>query len=151
MNATDPPPTTDPLDIGDLDDVIGFHVRLLHAKLRDDFKASSGDLGLTQKQLSALWLVDLHPQIAQADIGRRLRMDRATIMGIVNRLEQSGYLERGPSPNDRRRQTLTLTDSGHAILLIARGRALAYERELRARFTPAEGAMLIELLRRLHD
>lgn len=151
MTSIAPQRPSDPRDIGELDDIIGFHVRLLHAKLRDDFKASCGDLDLTQKQLSALWLVDMRPEIGQADIGRRLRMDRATILGIVSRLEQRGFLTRAPSPNDGRRQTLTLTESGRAILGIARERALAYEQTLRARFTPAEGALLIELLRRLHD
>lgn len=151
MTDTPSPRSPDPSDIGDLDDVIGFHVRLLHAKLRHDFKASSGDLDLTQKQVSTLWLIDAHPEIAQADIGRRLRMDRATVMAIVNRLQERGFLVRAASAGDRRRQTLALTESGRAILATARDRAMAYERSLRARFTPAEGAMLIELLRRLHD
>ena len=77
-------------------------------------------------------------------------MDRATVMAIVNRLQKRGYVERGSSTGDRRRQTLHLTEAGHQALLSSRDAILAHEQWLKSRFTRAEAAQLIDLLRRIH-
>lgn len=140
---------TDP-DIGGIDEIVGFHIRLAHGAVYRHFTEAFSELDLTQKQVSVLWLIDDHPDIAQADIGRRLQIDRATIMAIVNRLQKRGYVERGSSTEDRRRQTLHLTKTGHQALVSARGAILEHEKWLKSRFSPAETALLIELLRRIH-
>jgi len=144
-------PASDDGDIGGIDQIVGFHIRLAYGAVYRHFTETFNDLGLTQKQVSVLWLIDDHPGIAQADIGRRLQMDRATVMAIINRLQKRGFVVRGPSPDDRRRQTLTLTDAGHEGLIAARACILEHEQWLKNRFTPGETAMLIELLRRIHE
>jgi DNA-binding MarR family transcriptional regulator len=80
-----------------------------------------------------------------------LQMDRATTMAIINRLESRGYLVRGASTQDRRRQTLHLTDVGHEALLDARHAIFEHEQWLKSRFTKREATLLIELLRRIHE
>lgn len=142
---------SDDSDIGGIDHIVGFHIRLAHGAVYRHFSETFSDLDLTQKQVSVLWLIDDHPGIAQADIGRRLQMDRATVMAIVNRLQNRGFVERGASLDDRRRQTLRLTEVGHAGLVAARACILEHELWLKNRFTPGETAMLIELLRRIHE
>lgn len=152
--ATRPKPVVrdgDESDIGAIDAIVGFHIRLAHGAVYRHFTETFADLDLTQKQVSVLWLIDDHPDIAQADIGRRLQMDRATVMAMVNRLQGRAFIERGASTVDRRRQTLHLTEAGHAALLAARECILDHERWLKARFTPAETALLVELLRRIHE
>src|SRR5512140_3866877 len=89
--------------------IVGFHIRLAYGAVYRHFTETWTDVELTQKQVSGLWLVDDHPDIAQTDLAKRMRMDRATTMAIVNRLESRGYLVRGQSPSDGRRQTLNLT------------------------------------------
>lgn len=138
-------------DIGALDEVIGFHIRLAHGATYRHFTETFSEIGLTQKMVSVLWLIDDHPHIAQADIGRRLQMDRATTMAIINRLEARELLVRGESKRDRRRQTLTLTGAGHEALIEARRCIHEHEQWVRSRFTKREAALLIELLRRIHE
>jgi DNA-binding MarR family transcriptional regulator len=156
MTSTTPAAPTPPVDeagidgLGALDGIIGFHLRLAYGRLYRDFNESAGDLDLTQKQLSALWLIGDHPEIAQADIGRLLQMDRATVMAIINRLQARGFLVRSTSATDRRRQTLHLTEAGRAMLDVARERAIDYENRLRALFSPGEATLLVEMLRRIH-
>jgi DNA-binding MarR family transcriptional regulator len=137
--------------IGAIDDIIGFHIRLAHGATYRHFTETFAELGLTQKMVSVLWLINDHPHIAQADIGRRLQMDRATTMAIINRLEARGLLVRGESQQDRRRQTLTLTDLGDAALVEARRCIDEHEQWVRSRFTKREAGLLIELLRRIHE
>ncbi len=138
-------------DIGALEEIIGFHIRLAHGATYRHFTETFAELGLTQKMVSVLWLIDDHPHIAQADIGRHLQMDRATTMAIINRLEARGLLVRGESKRDRRRQTLTLTHDGYEALLEARRCINEHEQWVRSRFTKREAALLIELLQRIHE
>ncbi len=151
MSASSATAWVDDGDIGALDDVIGFHIRLAHGATYRHFTETFVGLSLTQKMVSVLWLIDDHPHIAQADIGRRLQMDRATTMAIINRLEARNLLVRGESQRDRRRQTLTLTKEGHEALIEARRCIDEHEQWVRSRFTKKEATLLIELLRRIHE
>ena len=138
-------------ELGGIDEIVGFHIRLAHGAAYRHFTETFSELGLTQKMVSVLWLIAEHPHIAQADIGRRLQMDRATTMAIVNRLEARDYLVRGASKLDRRRQTLTLTGAGNNALAEAQRAIAEHECWLKSRFTKREVALLIELLRRIHE
>lgn len=138
-------------DIGEIRNIVGFHIRLAHGAVYRHFSETFADLDLTQKQVSVLWLVDDHPDISQTDLAQRMRMDRATTMAIVNRLEAKNYLKRGKSPSDGRKQTLDLTDRGREALVVAKDAIAADERWLRSRFSDREVETLIELLTRIHE
>ena len=138
-------------DIGEIRDIVGFHIRLAHGAVYRHFTETFNSLDLTQKQVSVLWLVDDHPDIAQTDLARRMRMDRATTMAIVNRLEARKFLVRGKSESDGRKQTLNLTEQGREILVIAKEAIRSHEEWLKSRFTDVEVTKLIELLTRIHD
>lgn len=139
------------MDTPDIDAVVDLHLRLAHGTVYRHFTETFSDLDLTQKQMTVLWLIDGNPDIAQADIGRRLHMDRTTVMLIVNRLQQRGYVLRGSHKGDKRRQSLHITEAGYAALISARDCISEHEKWLKGRFTPAESAMLVELLRRIHE
>jgi DNA-binding MarR family transcriptional regulator len=138
-------------DIGEIRNIVGFHIRLAHGAVYRHFTETFADVDLTQKQVSVLWLVDDHPDIAQTDLAKRMRMDRATTMAIVNRLESRGYLVRGKSDSDGRKQTLNLTPPGRKALTTAKSAIQQHERWLKSRFTEREVAKLIELLTRIHE
>lgn len=138
-------------DIGEIRDIVGFHIRLAHGAVYRHFTESFGYLELTQKQISVLWLIDDHPDIAQTDLAKRMRMDRATTMAIVNRLEARGFLVRGASAHDRHKQTLNLTAAGARALVVAKQAIRSHEEWLKSRFTDAEVASLIEMLSRIHE
>jgi DNA-binding MarR family transcriptional regulator len=138
-------------DIGEIRNIVGFHIRLAHGAVYRHFTETFADVDLTQKQVSVLWLVDDHPDIAQTDLAKRMRMDRATTMAIVNRLESRGYLVRGKSDSDGRKQTLNLTQPGRKALVTAKSAIQQHERWLKSRFTDREVAKLIELLTRIHE
>lgn len=138
-------------EVGEIDDILGFHIRLAHVSVYRHFMDTFSDLELTQKQVSVLWLIGDHPGIAQADLGRRLRIDRATVMAIINRLQDRGYVQRGQSKLDGRRQTLNLTEEGRKALGQAREAIQDHERWLKDRFSASEIETLMELLGRIHE
>lgn len=136
--------------VGAINDILGFHIRLAHGAVYRHFMETFTDLDLTQKQVSVMWLVDDHPGIAQTDLAKRLQMDRATTMAIVNRLQARGYLVRGQSTVDKRRQTLHLEPAGQQALQAARKAILEHETWLKGRFNKRELKQLIGLLARIH-
>jgi DNA-binding MarR family transcriptional regulator len=148
-------PTTPPIegddDIGEIRDIVGFHLRLAHGAVYRHFTETFADLDLTQKQVSILWLIDDHPDIAQTDLARLMRMDRATTMAIVNRLQDRKLLLRGKSHTDGRKQTLNLTSEGKDMLAVAKKAIRDHENWLKSRFSNKEVNVLIELLTRIHE
>lgn len=138
-------------DIGEIADIVGFHIRLAHGAVYRHFTETFEDLGLTQKQVSALWLISDHPDISQTDLAKLMRMDRATTMAIVNRLQARDHLVRGQAKDDKRRQTLNLTKSGHEMLAVAKEAIREHEAWLKSRFTATEVEQLIALLAKIHE
>lgn len=146
-----PPGGEDNEAIGEIRNVLGFHIRLAHGAVYRRFMETFAGLDLTQKQVSMLWLIDDRPDISQTDLSHQMRMDRATTMGIVNRLQARGYLVRGKSPSDGRKQTLNLTGGGRRALGAAKEAIGEHERWLKSRFTDKEVETLIEMLTRIRE
>jgi DNA-binding MarR family transcriptional regulator len=138
-------------DIGEIKEILGFHIRLAHGTVYRHFSETFTDIDLTQKQASTLWLIDDHPGIAQTDLAQRLRMDRATTMAIINRLQARHFLRRDKSPTDGRKQALFLEPQGVKMLAVAKDAIRAHENWLKSRFTPKEITLLIEMLTRIHE
>jgi len=137
--------------LGGLDGIVGFHLRLAHGAVYRHFSETFAELDLTQKQVSALWLVNEFPGISQIELGRRLRMDRATTMTIVNRLQGREFMRRERSQSDARKQALFVTEYGVQALGQAKAAINEHEQWLKARFTPQEVEKLVEMLARIHD
>lgn len=138
-------------DFGELDEIVGFHLRLAHGAVYRHFTESFAELDLTQKQVSVLWMVGDVPGLAQIEVGTRLRMDRATTMTIVNRLQARGYLRRERSDSDGRKQALHLTEDGKKALMQAKSCIAEHEKWLKSRFTREESEKLVEMLARIHE
>lgn len=138
-------------DIGEINEIVGFHIRLAHGACYRHFTETFAELELTQKQVSVMWLVADHPGISQIDLGQRLRMDRATTMTIINRLQARHYLRREKSPTDGRKQALFLNPEGQAALIKAKRAIREHEAWVKSRFTDAEIKTLMELLARIHE
>jgi DNA-binding MarR family transcriptional regulator len=140
-----------PGDLGGLQDILGFHIRLAHGAVYRHFTETFLELDLTQKQVSALWLVSEWPGLSQIALGGRLRMDRATTMTIVNRLQERHYVRRERSESDGRKQALYITEAGGSALELAKRCIAEHEAWLKSRFTPQETEKLVEMLARIHE
>lgn len=140
-----------PITRGDLDRNLGLRLRRAHGAVQRHFGEHFADLGLTQKQVSVLWLTGEHPDLAQTDLARALDMDRATTMALVHGLEKRELLSRSPSRTDGRRIAFRLTTAGEDLLARARTAIAEHEEWLKNRFDAAELATLEELLARIYQ
>lgn len=87
--------------------------------------------------------------LSQADLGRRLGLDRNDVSGVVTRLASGRYVDRHTDPGNRRRNVVTLTASGRRYLEEIQRHADAAQDELLAGLDPAERRQLNELLAKL--
>jgi MarR family transcriptional regulator, lower aerobic nicotinate degradation pathway regulator len=92
---------------------------------------------------------DEYGSLSQADLGRRLGLDRNDISGIVARLENGGHIDRRADPGNRRRNVVTLTAPGKRYLEEIQQHADAAQDELLAGLSATERQQLNELLAKL--
>lgn len=67
---------------------------------------------LTPVQFAALDAIISDPGIDQASVAARIAYDRATIGGVVDRLEQKGLVTRAVRKDDRRAREVRATEAG---------------------------------------
>lgn len=143
-------PGRERLDLGRLDTLVGFHLRMATAALYRDFAQAMEGTGLTQKLFAVLELIEANPEVSQVDISATLETDRATVMALVDRIEARGLVERRRSERDRRRLRLVLTTSGRKVLGDARRRIAEHERAIVGRLGPEGASSLVLLLKRIY-
>ena len=76
-------------------------------------------IGLTPQQHQALLAIRGHPGPdlpAVRDLAGALQLRHHSVVGLVDRLEESGYVRRLPSPTDSRVVLLAITDEGDRML-----------------------------------
>lgn len=139
-----------PLVLDGLQNLLGFQLRMAHVSMHRDFAAAMADVALTQKQYAALHLIRANPGASQADIAALLGTDRATMMALIDRLDQRELVERRRSNTDRRRQELHLTTSGKAFLTKAEQILSEHEARFSSLFSEKELKTLVAALARVH-
>jgi DNA-binding MarR family transcriptional regulator len=100
---------------------------------------------------AVLAALDEYGPLSQADLGRRLGLDRNEVSGIVTRLQRDHRIDRHANPADRRRNVVTLTASGRQHLEEIQGHADAAQEELLVGLNAAERRQLNALLTKLLD
>ena len=75
-------------------------------------------------------------------------LDRATIGGVVDRLEQKGLVQREVSAVDRRARQLRLTREGKRLRAATRPVVEALQAEILAALSPAERRQFLALARK---
>ncbi|MFH9890677.1 MarR family winged helix-turn-helix transcriptional regulator [Streptomyces luteogriseus] len=91
---------------------------------------------------------DLAP-VAQADLGRGIRLDPKDLVGVLNDLQAAGLVVREPDPKDRRKNAVSLTEPGARLLKRCEKAARAANDELLAPLSAAEREQLMEMLLRI--
>jgi DNA-binding MarR family transcriptional regulator len=135
-------------ELGDLDGLIGYHLRRANHVFSTDFARVLEGRGMRQVLFGILSMLSTNPGLHQGAVGRSLGIQRANMVALVNELAEAGLVERRTSPEDRRAFALFLTPAGQVAFEQCRVRLFEHEDALLAGFSQAERQMLLELLRR---
>ena len=98
-------------------DMAGHLIRRLHQHSTLVFaqRTQAAGFDLTPVQYAALEAIHEHPGSDQAHVAEFIGYDRATIGGVIDRLEKKGWVKRVVSQTDRRARRVSLTAQGKAI------------------------------------
>ncbi len=105
-----PAPTV--VDLGLLSRSLAFHVRKAQLALQRRGLRSISALHVGPAEFGTLVLCEQNPGMAQFQIAAALDIDKASVVAVVDRLEELGWLLRRRSNHDRRRYGLYLTAEG---------------------------------------
>ena len=130
-----------------LDDQIGYLLRRVQQRHLALFSAAIPQVTTTQWAVLAR-LHQLGP-MSQNLLGRETAMDAATIKGVVDRLIRLNLVATAPDPDDRRRLTVSLTDTGRALFETTAATALSVSAATLDPLTAKEQDLLMSLLARL--
>lgn len=106
---------------------------------------------LTPVQFAALAALAREPGMDQAALSASIGYDRATIGGVIDRLQRRGLLERVPDPADRRLKRVHLTAAGERLLALSLPIVAAVQQRLMAPLTEREQASFERICRKLLD
>jgi DNA-binding MarR family transcriptional regulator len=84
--------------------------------------------------------------MSQVELAKRLRVDRTTMVEIIDGLEQRGFAERTLNPEDRRRYLVSVTKSGAQVHRRASAAADELQRSLLAGFSAKDVEHLHQML-----
>jgi DNA-binding MarR family transcriptional regulator len=105
---------------------------------------------LSARQAGILTMVTELEPMTQKALGDALRIDRTTMVALLDDLEGKGYVTRQRHPRDRRAFLVHPTDSGRAAKAAAVQILDEQQRRFLAPLTRAERGQLAALLSRLH-
>lgn len=102
----------------DTQNMVGHLIRRLHQKSTQVFTKRAKETGvdLTSVQFAAMVAICSNPGIDQAHVAALIAYDKATIGGVIDRLEQKGLISKRVNQRDRRAREVTLTVAGQNLL-----------------------------------
>ena len=92
-------------------------------KIRTAFNKQVTAHGLTYPRAHALFRLAKTQIITQTELACELELEQATLVRLLDRMEENGLIERRQDPNDRRAKLIALTRHGQEQA--AFGRAIA--------------------------
>ena len=141
----------EPLNLGRLGEFVGFRLRRVQNQLSRDFSAAIADDGLRSGLFSSLALIAANPGLSQQQLSREVGLDKSVTVAIVDEMEKSGWAVRERSKTDRRRHALQITPRGEAYLDKLFATLERTENAVLHQLSPAELALLNELLDRMYS
>lgn len=128
---------------------IGFLLAKAYQRACALYKETFDNYGLTPQQFGLLRFLWEEDGITQVELSSRSQIDRTTIGGLIDRLEQSGLLKRLPHPEDRRAYRISLTAAGKQLQAELAPLAEQLHRNIVAPLSPDEVDSLRTILQKL--
>ena len=107
--------------------------------------------GITEPQRLVLRIVGRFPSIPPGDLARLLHLHPSTLTGILQRLEERGWIARRQDPRDGRRMLIGLTRGGRRLDLESADGVEADVERVLSEASPREAAVLRRILARLAE
>lgn len=106
---------------------------------------------ITPMQYAVMKVLASTADLDQITLAHRAALDRSTIGGLAERLEEKGWIRRMPGTEDRRQKLLSLTDEGRRVLAAVEPAVERTQQRILAPLSPDESRIFVALLEKLVD
>jgi DNA-binding MarR family transcriptional regulator len=104
---------------------LAVRLRLVIVRTARRLRQEAGE-ELSPSQAAALATIDRHGPLTPSELAVRERIQRPTATRLIARLEEAGFVDRTPDPQDRRSCVVSLTPPGRELVARVRTRKDAY-------------------------
>ncbi len=146
MNAAAAARRATELDASRLTHLVGYAATRASIVLKKTFARHMEALDIKVTEFSILMLVAGNAMVNQRQLGQALDISAPNMAVTLDRMVEHGWVERVRSTEDRRAQQIHLLPAGRRLVLQADRIAATMEDSALRRLSPAERALLIELL-----
>jgi DNA-binding MarR family transcriptional regulator len=126
------------LDAGPQEHSIGYKLQA--------FEAQVSGYGSAPRYLGLLCVIQANPGQSQSRLAEAIALKRSSLVPILDRLEREGLVERKATENDRRSNTVWLTEQGDAVVASLLREAARHEETLCQDLSPEQRESLISSL-----
>ena len=129
----------------------GFLLRRAHQISISIFEQECQGIKLTPVQYGILTALHALPGIDQSGLGRKLGLDKVTILRVLRDLESRGLITRSAHVSDKRSYSLTLSSDGQILFKESQKHINAAYKKLASGLTETELITLVNLLRKFNS
>lgn len=133
-------------DIDLLQDSLAYEIKKAQVRSYEILFEFFGPDALSPGRMTALCIIGNHPGINQSALADALRVNRASVVKVIDALEASGYVERQSIPDDRRSYALAVTPQGLEELRRLTELSRRFEEIIAAQLNSRERKTLMRLL-----
>lgn len=137
------------IQYGVLDTLLGYAVRRTQIKMYEDFLVSLAPWHITPPRYAAMTIISLNPGLKLTQLAKVMGIARSGAVILVDALEELGYVNRDPMPEDRRAFSLVLTDKGRQDLAPITAAVQAHDQRITQALSAPERQELQRLLHKL--
>ncbi|GAB3924506.1 MarR family transcriptional regulator [Microlunatus endophyticus] len=95
---------------------LGYLFKHVHLRYEQLTSAALEPIGISPREWAALNCLDEQHSLSQREVADLLGIDRTRMVALVDELEAKGWVKRRPQPDDRRKNIVTLTNTGRGLL-----------------------------------
>ncbi|MEO6152547.1 MAG: MarR family transcriptional regulator [Croceibacterium sp.] len=136
------------VNLGPMETNLGFQIHLSWRAVRKRMLKRERRSGTSPARgaYSIPILIKLNPGISKGELAHALFLDASNVFVMIKDLESSGWVEQIPSPSDRRKIGLHLTEKGKDLADEAEVKSATLESTLSSALDPKEQLQLVRLL-----
>lgn len=124
----------------------GYAVRRFQIWIFQDFIRTLASVDIRPTQYSVMTVIGANPGLTQMAVAKRLGIERARLVHLLNSLERRKLVKRIKSKSDRRSHALHLTAQGEASLDQFKRLAAEHERHVEEKLGKQNRARLLQIL-----
>jgi MarR family transcriptional regulator for hemolysin len=136
----------------DFHNSLGFWLCITAAAMQEALNEELSRHGITYRQFQVLgWLVHDGVDLAQADLAAKMRIEPPTLVGLLDRMEQQGWIARTNCPGDRRKKLVRVAPAAEEVWETMVDALVRVRERATAQLTPEQADALKDMLQTIHE